>query len=618
MKKGKKRMERQESVPGEQVRDWLRQWVELTSQRTVAQALGVNRDPLRKALKGTGEIRGVVRKAVEQYWVNHAIDTGQSEAVTGDDPDTADGGAGGSENAEDVTAHERAGQEQDDIGPSVNGVEQAQGATADKEETAGGVSGDDTDTSREKRDGGMGARRKKSEDGRDDAGADVGTGAARRSEQGDKRSDDGVAAAEDNSDSTDVRCGASLLDQIGSAEEPSELAALAGAPVLAEVLLEAARAGAQALARGWRWMRDSPPEGLHGDALFYLHTREEVHFADEGAKRVAFAPDTEMFECGLTGAELRYGVHPRQRQKRYAVERHEDRELLIGIRLAMLVPEKPYPDEKWFFGSEGSVIEGEWQPGAAEVIAARRKLLAMAACFPEDIAGKRPTRWQLALSNERMRVELTMINRHYRLTIGEHVKGDRTWAPSTRLGIETRWREAGIALNEAEIEQRRRHRRRIAALLRLPRLPGRIARRVIFGLRRGLAEYGLPELIDPENAESGVWCRRLRETVLPSLHEWTEEQEYGEVPTRQTQGRWTTRMLKRFLYPHEYRLSERVCGERNWTIDAPSWSEEYRRFWRPHEFDEDYDPPEAPDGSKPVNWTARLLRKVRLTRKRAA
>ena len=70
-----------------------------------------------------------------------------------------------------------------------------------------------------------------------------------------------------------------------------------------------------------------------------------------------------------------------------------------------------------------------------------------------------------------------------------------------------------------------------------------------------------------------------------------EEQEYGEVPTRQTQGRWTTRMLKRFLYPHEYRLSEHVCGERNWTIDAPSWSEEYRRFWRPHEFDEDYDPP---------------------------
>ena len=165
---------------------------------------------------------------------------------------------------------------------------------------------------------------------------------------------------------------------------------------------------------------------------------KEVHFADEGAKRVAFAPDTEMFECGLTGAELRYGVHPRQRQKRYAVERHEDRELLIGIRLAMLVPEKPYPDEKWFFGSEGSVIEGEWQPGAAEVIAARRKLLAMAACFPEDIAGKRPTRWQLALSNERMRVELTMINRHYRLTIGEHVKGDRTWAPSTA----TRYRDS--------------------------------------------------------------------------------------------------------------------------------------------------------------------------------
>ena len=152
-----------------------------------------------------------------------------------------------------------------------------------------------------------------------------------------------------------------------------------------------------------------------------------------------------MFECGLTAAELRYGVHPHRRQKRYAVERHEDRDLLIGIRMAALVPEKPYPDEGWFFGSEGEAIDGEWQSSAAEVIAARRKLITLSDSF-SDVSEKGLTPWQLALRNEQMRVELLMVNSHYALTIGEHVNGDRTWASSTRLGIETRWRHAEIVL----------------------------------------------------------------------------------------------------------------------------------------------------------------------------
>ncbi|MCY4580401.1 MAG: hypothetical protein OXD31_15325 [Chloroflexi bacterium] len=172
-----------------------------------------------------------------------------------------------------------------------------------------------------------------------------------------------------------------------------------------------------------------------------------------------------MFECGLTAAELRYGVHPHQRQKRYAVERHGDRPLLIGIRMAALVPEEPYPDEKWFFGSEGSVIDGERLPSAAELIASRRKLLVLSDSFPEDGSGKRLTPWQLALMNERMRVELRMVSSHYALTIGEHVDGARTWAPSTRLGIETRWRHAEIEANEAAIRLELRTRRRRAVLL---------------------------------------------------------------------------------------------------------------------------------------------------------
>ena len=178
------------------------------------------------------------------------------------------------------------------------------------------------------------------------------------------------------------------------------------------------------------------------------------------------------------------------------------------------MPAKPYPDENWFFGSVGSVIDGEWQPSAAEIVAARRKLTELSNSFPEDHSGKRQTPWQLALRNELMRVELKMVNRHYALTIGEHVHGDRTWAPSTRLGIETRWRHAEIALNEAATQRELRRRRHLAALRMLPR----------FILKR-----------------------------------------IGQSPAQSQ--------------------DQAVCGEVEWSVTAPPGSEEYRRKWRPHEFE---------------------------------
>lgn len=404
-----------ENLHADEMREWLQAWVMRTSQRRVAEALGVNRDPLRRALRGTGEVTGVVRGAVERYARAHGIqiiDPGTSSSIgrIEDDGSSGDDATGGETDGE----RSEAPAENDDETPDC------------------------------------------SEDARrapEDNSGEVSRGAARQPR--DDVWDKGVSA---------------LLGKIEDALTPAELALVVGAPVLAELPMETALSGARALARGWRWVRDPAPTGLHGDALYYLHTREDVSFADEGAKRVAFAADTEIFECGLTGAELRYGVHPRDRQKRYAVERHEDRGLLIGIRMAALVPEEPYPDEKWFFGSEEQVIDGEWQPDAAEVIAARRKLTALSNGFSEASSEKRLTPWQLALRNELMRVELQMINSHYGLTIGEHVNGDRTWAPSTRLGIETRWRHAEIALNDAAIQHELRRRRRMSALLWLPRL----------------------------------------------------------------------------------------------------------------------------------------------------
>ena len=41
------------------------------------------------------------------------------------------------------------------------------------------------------------------------------------------------------------------------------------------------------------------------------------------------------------------------------MERREDREMHVGIRMAFLVPERPYPDEKWFFGSSEGTGDGE-------------------------------------------------------------------------------------------------------------------------------------------------------------------------------------------------------------------------------------------------------------------
>ena len=530
---------------------WLLSQVESTSQSSVARLLGVNQSQVSRWVRGGGELRGVLRDAAVRYVTAHGIKLEHNEVATGQGELTEEDEGRKGENGDGETAGE------DDASVAENNTEAPDAVGEDTREQ--GVSEEEArcgDAS-----GGRSSRfaRGSSEemsDGADDAQPGV-TGAKASSGNAPD-----VSGAISDATSRGTTGTPSLLDRIDSAETPSELATLASAPVLSEVSLDAARAAAQALARGWRWMRDPPPDGLHGDALFYLYTGEEVSFEDEGAKRVAFAPDTELFECGLTGAELRYGVHPRRRQKRYAVERHEDRELYIGIRMASLLPEEPYPDEKWFFGSAKGASEGESQPSAADVIVTRRRMLAMVSSFPEGSVGKQLTPWQLALMNEQMRVELLMVSERYGLTMGEHVDGDRTWAPSTRLGIETRWRKAEIARNEAEIRRLQRRRRLTAALLWIPRLPGRLARRVIFELRSGMAEYGPHEPIDPDDPRKGVRCQRLRERVLPSLHE----------PELAKSDRLATRLLKLLLYPHEHELDGSVCGEKKWKAEDPPLS----------------------------------------------
>ncbi len=530
---------------------WLLSQVESTSQSSVARLLGVNQSQVSRWVRGGGALRGVLRDAAVRHVTAHGIElenneeaTGQGKLVEADEGRTGESGDGETAGEQDESAATDNADALDAVGKNACGQ-----AVGEAPAEGGDASvGRDSPSAR--------CSSEESADGADDA--QPGLTEAKSSPGNVPVVSDAIPGA----NSSGAAGTLSLLDRIDSSETPSELATLASAPVLSEVSLEAARAGAQALARGWRWMRDPPPDGLHGDALFYLHTGEEVSFEDEGAKRIAFAPDTEMFECGLTGAELRYGVHPRRRQKRYAVERHEDREMYIGIRMASLLPEKPYPDEKWFFGSAGGTGDGESELSAADVIATRRKMLAMVSSFPALPPGKQLTPWQLALINEQMLVELLMVSERYGLTMGEYVDGDRTWAPSTRLGIETRWRKDEIEWNEAEIRRLQRRRRLTAALLWIPRLPGRLARRVIFELRSGLAEYGSPEPVDPDDPGKGVRCQRLRERVLPSLHE----------PELAKSDRLATRLLKLLLYPHEHELDGSVCGEKKWKAEDPPLS----------------------------------------------
>ena len=83
----------------DEMREWLQVWVDSTSQRRVAEALGVNRDPLRRALQGTGEVTGVVLEAVMRYAGTQGIQIleEESEPSSSIGKKGAGDGTGGSE-----------------------------------------------------------------------------------------------------------------------------------------------------------------------------------------------------------------------------------------------------------------------------------------------------------------------------------------------------------------------------------------------------------------------------------------------------------------------------------------------------------------------------------------
>lgn len=375
----------------------------------------------------------------------------------------------------------------------------------------------------------------------------------------------------------------SVLPRVERAATSAEIARETGVPVLALLDVAAARAAAQELAAGWQWKVNAAPSGVHGDALLYLHTREEVFFRDKGAKAVAFTANAHRFACGLTAAEMRFGIDPRLRQEPYAVQDHWKRPLLIGTRLAGMIPATRYEDEDWFFGSRGLSKHGEVQPPASELIARRRSLQAMVAAYERPGAGVESRLW-LAASVELLEVEATLLGPDYELTFGEQVIGNRTWPPSTRLGIETDWRVAEIRCLEARLS---------------PGLAGSLLRGVSIAYRlTGRLALSLPASLVRSLARRVLRRRGLWDTIYDSPHRRAAVVvRSGDRPSRRSI--WAYRWLRRMAGISV--LAGQFCGQREWQATAPPWSEAHRRRfradliperytpdWLPHEFDDEY------------------------------
>ena len=152
-----------------------------------------------------------------------------------------------------------------------------------------------------------------------------------------------------------------------------------------------------------------PPLLLHGDAVLLLVMRAQAQLRGPGSPRGGVRSRRKALRVR---AARRGTARRRQHRGAHAPLRrddHRDRPRLIGMRFSDVIPEKPYPDEDWFFGSTGWTDgKGAWRPGRAELIAARWRHVAS---MCEDWGAARPTTpWQYALAAEKTALELTLLS----------------------------------------------------------------------------------------------------------------------------------------------------------------------------------------------------------------
>ena len=345
----------------------------------------------------------------------------------------------------------------------------------------------------------------------------------------------------------------------------------------------------------------SMPEGIQGDARELIVTREPVIYADEGALLLAFSPGQKRFECGWTAAELREGgVLAGDRMLRYVCAGHDDRPERIGYRRANVIPARPYPDEDWFFGSEGFVDErGVWQPGRAELVALWRHVEAMHLSWG---AAERQSVWHIELYRERAELEIRLMSERYGMTFDQRILGRARWPVSTRSGNQTQRRLIQLAANE-ELKARYQAQRRRSARMRGLMFGWTVSLlgRVVYALRRDLAEYerrpsgnrlrwwlreplrnlrvlrriGLrPSRIRSRRRARRRWRssgfvarRKMRDRLMPAFFDDVERQ------------RWLTRAFSWLLYRRHSALDGSVSGSADWVALDPPLTD---RFATPH------------------------------------
>ena len=368
-----------------------------------------------------------------------------------------------------------------------------------------------------------------------------------------------------------------------------QVARICGAPVIALVpglSLEVARKAALLRINGWhpayprkdaegkieeyrvRWV-----EGLWGDALHMLYYSEEVDYADDGARLVAFAPTLSWGvdeRLPYSAQQMRTGVTISERQNKHAVSDHDGRPDLIGMRPSDWAPRRRYPDSDWFFGSEGILHHGmlrhlielglfykndyERFVRAAEIDirllplvirgSSRAELLEhwylvreVADAFV-GVKGFKNSVFALELERRRLIIERTMLSDEYAITPYYHGKGKRL-ARSTRVS-ERRWmleRVRDIIVEVGRARGRQKVRRFFNSLFLGPFRWMR--RRVYIGRYRALRARGIfpgkegdlsIETQEYKNAGGGIGIAKKEG------FDWNAHEALRQVPPEQRYG----------------------------------------------------------------------------------
>ena len=251
-----------------------------------------------------------------------------------------------------------------------------------------------------------------------------------------------------------------LRDLIVRAQTREEVARLCDAPVLAVypgLSLADAKTCAILRVSGWHpTERDRKPPGLHGDAPLMLYYGIEADFVDPGAMAVAFARTMMWHDShDLSAMRMRYGIAQRRRRLRYALEVFLGREEMLGYRQSDWIPELPWPDSDWFFGSVPWVDPaGRWWPSRAQLIEYWYCVHETQLSFAGSEAETRDTAFWLQIEREKLLTEHLLIGEPYMMTFAFHGFG-RTLPHSTR-NMERRVMRERIAQIDQELKRRRR------------------------------------------------------------------------------------------------------------------------------------------------------------------